>query len=174
MTPSRRQELRALCDAATPGPWWPRDATRRGTVESHCGHVCTAGFLETCEPDAAFIAAARTAVPELLDEVEKWQHAEAAAVDAHIAMGAELLGWKQRADAAEKERDELDAEAEKWSTDAGVAWGAVEVAREALLAIADANVEVFGKPGQTWMDLAVARRHIARHALERLPPRMEP
>lgn len=66
--------IRALADAATEGPWFDYD---RGI-----GHeVCTdpemeqplnSGFRETFKAaDAAFIAAARTAVPALCDEVDR-------------------------------------------------------------------------------------------------------
>lgn len=69
--------LRALCEAATPGPWsvdhyeetddWclrADNATIPGNSIADAG-----GF--SYKPDAAFIAAARTAIPELLDEVER-------------------------------------------------------------------------------------------------------
>lgn len=71
--------LRGLCEQATPGPW------REGSVEKEavfCEHGCSFGpgiernLLRLNkhfphEADAAFIAAARTALPALLDEVER-------------------------------------------------------------------------------------------------------
>lgn len=56
VTKERIAELRALCEAATPGPWIAAD---------ECILIAE---------DATFIAAARTALPELLDyiaELEK-------------------------------------------------------------------------------------------------------
>ena len=88
MTDERINELRALCDAASPGPWrayscddLPRsacairsaefDAQRDGdgdvvrdTNRDECHHMMT-------RADAELIAAARTALPEALDEIER-------------------------------------------------------------------------------------------------------
>ena len=79
-------ELRALVAAATPGPWFARSRHLSLVPDSsgvggtmHTNHI---GVM--AEQDvAAFIAAARTAVPELLDRVEaleaeneKLKHAE--------------------------------------------------------------------------------------------------
>lgn len=83
MTATRLAELRALADAATEGPWvmhcddmevivvqadgdrWPMACypIARGMEQGESDG----------EDDGAFIAAARTAVPELLDEVERLQ-----------------------------------------------------------------------------------------------------
>lgn len=76
MTPERRAEYRRLADAATPGPWeWSHLLNPNGLLSGDCEviailpeHTCS---LEMLEADAAFIAASRTAVPELLDEVER-------------------------------------------------------------------------------------------------------
>jgi hypothetical protein len=79
----RLKELRALCDAATPGPW------RRGAVEHHhvfCPHPGALApelgrvLLRMNEyfphaDDATFIAAASTALPEALDEIERLREA---------------------------------------------------------------------------------------------------
>jgi len=56
-----RDALRRLCEAATPGPW-----TNRIGVGS-CDYIVK---VERSS-DADFVAAARTAIPELLDECEK-------------------------------------------------------------------------------------------------------
>jgi hypothetical protein len=74
MIPERIKELRAICDAATAGPWtvdecntpncWCRcigDGTEHG--------VCPSGCLTTV--DATFCAHARTALPDALDEIER-------------------------------------------------------------------------------------------------------
>lgn len=64
MTPSRLAEIKALADAATPGPWLSRD-----------GEVFRPDFTgiahEVDDDDSDFIAASRTAVPELVAEVER-------------------------------------------------------------------------------------------------------
>lgn len=75
MTAEERAELRRLAEAATPGPWkveeyeeWD-DSGRR-----LCWYVDMPGNEDSTvllEMDAAFIAAARTAVPALLDEVDQ-------------------------------------------------------------------------------------------------------
>ena len=59
MTPERIAELRALANAATPGPWEPRWLQYPD---------CT---IALGSEDAAFIAAARTALPEALLEIER-------------------------------------------------------------------------------------------------------
>ena len=84
MTPDELARLRALADAATVGPReafgthitaWAGDAGCEGCSgilspqhAPECGEREVAG---ADAPDAAFIAAARTAVPALLDEVER-------------------------------------------------------------------------------------------------------
>jgi hypothetical protein len=68
LTAERVAELRALCEAATPGPWEhdgsrcvyvPEEYSRRPLV------------VAEWKPNAALIAAARNALPDLLDEVER-------------------------------------------------------------------------------------------------------
>ena len=65
-------ELRLLCDRATPGPW--RNEHRNvmaGSlvigVTSFCAHQLTAPSLVTSSDNAAFIAAARTWLPALIE-----------------------------------------------------------------------------------------------------------
>jgi|SRR5690625_2284593 len=79
MTPDRIAELRALADAATSGPWrvrwFPVDTVtgeggdyvvEAGDISGHAEELICYG-----DWDGDFIAAARTAVPELLAEVER-------------------------------------------------------------------------------------------------------
>ena len=78
MTPEKIAEWRALCDAATPGPWF-RDECGSEVTRLLCaddpsrayGRVSetVADYLYFC--DADFIAAARTALPDALDEIER-------------------------------------------------------------------------------------------------------
>lgn len=106
ISPTRIAEITALAEAATPGPWYtldppwlPSGANTSILAESPDPHV--ARFIcdfdlwtldeesdkvsERPDADAAFIAAARTAVPELLAERE-----------AMVARMAELEGVAER------------------------------------------------------------------------------
>lgn len=80
MTPERIAELRAIIDAATPGPW---DFDTSGVtlpdgtylawgemyeVPEYNMRFLSARFKET---DANFVAAARTALPEALDAIQR-------------------------------------------------------------------------------------------------------
>lgn len=76
MTPSRLAEIKALADAATPGPWrwFPNPHPNDETIETRIafGDPWTYSLWSGIrERDAAFIAASRTAVPELVAEVER-------------------------------------------------------------------------------------------------------
>jgi hypothetical protein len=104
MTDERKAELRGLCERATEGPWIYDD----GGLDNHgvfqkvdCDPVCMMGddgeynLRKTSKNDALFIAAARTALPELLDDND--------AKDREIArLTAELAAEKKRADDSEK------------------------------------------------------------------------
>lgn len=84
--------LRQLADAATPGPWklgepqwrrgpWPGTPSYKQPVTHPHGTVCNTyrgvwvdvnkGLVCTDDPDGAFIAAAREAVPALLDDRDR-------------------------------------------------------------------------------------------------------
>ena len=78
MKPERIAELRELCDKATPGEWEKKYDTNlvyAGRLVANAGgYSDSARTRETRlqnDANAAFIAAARTAVPELLDELER-------------------------------------------------------------------------------------------------------
>lgn len=68
MTPERIAELRALAEKATPGPWKfsGADARTQGWVSSDNDTIC-----DLWSPNGEFIAAARTALPEALDAIER-------------------------------------------------------------------------------------------------------
>lgn len=87
MTPERLAEIRAAEQAATPGPWRAEhfeifadclhcgergceDCDNQGGIISDAGWVIAPKMLLRWE-DAQFLALARTAVPELLAEVER-------------------------------------------------------------------------------------------------------
>ena len=105
MDATERARLRALCEAATPGPWdaiYDEDA---GEWTVRTGHADVAvltwqqaldalGLSPVTMRTAAFIAASRTAIPALLDDSE-------------------------RLDAVTRERDEARAEAERLRTGLG-------------------------------------------------------
>lgn len=87
MTPERKAELRALADAATPGPWLvghtrnvqhPNakhpyvETTQMGGDGIIYGGECWKLDLDEDElSESSFIAAARTTIPELLDALEE-------------------------------------------------------------------------------------------------------
>lgn len=72
MTPDRIAELRALCDAATKGPWrHSSEGAGWAVLGPEWEHLVQLGELDTDLDLAVFIAAARTALPEALDEIER-------------------------------------------------------------------------------------------------------
>jgi hypothetical protein len=77
MNKEQLQHLKDLCSAATPGPWEQRPVKCLGTWDvgsSAIYHWPYSGERAIrCEErdDAAFIAAARSALPELIAEVER-------------------------------------------------------------------------------------------------------
>ena len=76
VTEQQAQEWRELAEAATPGPWWiTKNPEFFAVVASHPVEVgdtfiavVDGELSKDSEHDAAFIAAARTAVPALLAE----------------------------------------------------------------------------------------------------------
>lgn len=97
MTHERIKELRALCDAATPGEWGlVKGNDHHGPyIEACCGGTIADFYMmsdtsslsirnggtsrpiwfmpEEAQANAALAAASRTAIPDLLDEVERLQ-----------------------------------------------------------------------------------------------------
>lgn len=79
MKADRLKKLRALADAATCAPWHVRTRDDIVFVDAIPGEagICELPFDSVmdqraeAEADGKFIAAARTAIPELLDEVER-------------------------------------------------------------------------------------------------------
>lgn len=78
MTNERLREIREACDAATPGPWVAGEhyegQNPGAYVYDQSGRVVCADECATQQPspsEARFIALARAAVPELLDEVAR-------------------------------------------------------------------------------------------------------
>lgn len=89
MTPADIKRLRELCDKATPGPWHNNGPFEKAFEDHGWRAIAGSKFVHVarkyqqpypqCAVDADFIAAARTALPELLDEVERLRAIEAAA-----------------------------------------------------------------------------------------------
>lgn len=111
LSPARIAELRGLCEAATPGPWshmydanevvrWWDDYgnTPVADVEFERARTEAEGVA-----NAAFIAAARTALPEALDALEAVTRERDGALIRSNAYYA-------RAKGAEADRDRLEAE----------------------------------------------------------------
>ncbi len=77
MTPDREQEIRAREQAATPGPWQSDGAEIYGTlggvlmIDLWVGETLDIENQQRSNADAAFMADARSAVPELLAEVDR-------------------------------------------------------------------------------------------------------
>ena len=90
-----RDQLRALANEATPGPWEVRGDELAGTGIAHC---CMPPGRED-RADMDFIAAARTAAPQLLDQLD-----QAEARIRHLEATAQVL-VKEALD-AENARDE--------------------------------------------------------------------
>lgn len=75
MNHERIAELRRLAEAATKGPWTAKEPAFAPGIKARVFGPTYKGKFEGQEtmavPDADFIAAARNALPELLDEVER-------------------------------------------------------------------------------------------------------
>ena len=87
LTPDELAAIRERCDKATPGPWTVKRRYSNGCEivpritcapddDRGCGWIADAigaPYLghESTIPNAEFIAAARTSVPRLLDEVDR-------------------------------------------------------------------------------------------------------
>lgn len=76
-TPERVAETKALCEAATPGPWLRSNEYRRlvfADTKDGSGWFTVAEIPSLkADANAAFIAAARTALPDALDEITRLQ-----------------------------------------------------------------------------------------------------
>ena len=88
MTPEQLAALKALADAATPGPW--EEVAESGEwwitgPDIYNDAVMTTNASEISQADADFICAARAAVPALLAEVERLR-AILAYIDIHAPL----------------------------------------------------------------------------------------
>jgi len=105
ITPTEIEEWQRLCGSATLGPWVARYTGQR--VESDAGQIADVSLSDF---DAFFIAAARTALPRLIEEVERLTRELADA--ALSARGEAMLADSalSRTKMAEAERDTAIAE----------------------------------------------------------------
>ena len=75
MDADERARLRALCEAATPGPWETYRPAAGGLGIAHgdprTHHGCIARIVAGEPADAALMGIARTALPALLDDSER-------------------------------------------------------------------------------------------------------
>lgn len=81
LTEDELKQLRELCDAATDGPWWVSDDGLNDVwngEEEFAENLIAPGCVrhgeapsERIRADQDFIAAARTALPQLLDEIDR-------------------------------------------------------------------------------------------------------
>lgn len=115
-----KQRARAICEAATPGPWRidgrheADDAMHTGVdyIESAGGDriVCgDSGVYPPCLPDATFIAESRTLLPAALDRIERLEallretldaldYIDAAFVPKFLADGGPTQAQRRRAE----------------------------------------------------------------------------
>lgn len=79
MDRDERARLRALCEAATPGPWETYRPAAGGLGIAHgdprTHHGCIARIVAGEPADAALMGIARTALPALLDALDAAEHA---------------------------------------------------------------------------------------------------
>jgi hypothetical protein len=81
------EELRALAEKATPGPWTVEVGLDADDVRARPSLNCSIATAQRCEEDdARFIAAAREALPALLDEVERLERRLGAMEASHAAV----------------------------------------------------------------------------------------
>ena len=97
MTADEIAKLRELCANATPGPWGC-GFSNRGRIMSSNEEICSVwSSEETHDANAAFIAAARKALPAALDEIERLSEALGVTLKElkrHSPVcHAEVLGW---------------------------------------------------------------------------------
>jgi hypothetical protein len=102
--------LQRLCDAATCGPWEADDGSM--TVRSDDVVVCDVdtGLREGDLADAAFISAARDALPKLIARVRELQAEADKLCDLCDQAGGNWERWKKRAETAEAEVRRLNDE----------------------------------------------------------------
>ena len=109
MTQQELAALKALADAATPGPWEEVAESGEWWITSASDETASLYVIPDTglmnQADVDFIAASRTAVPALLAEVERLQVAWSAEHDAYIRADEQARMAKRE---AERLRDEIE------------------------------------------------------------------
>jgi len=80
-------EIKARCEAATPGPWKKNQATIHGCdlqAGTHC--ISFLGFANGADADAEFVAHSRTDIPALLAYIERLEKEKAWLIDVFADM----------------------------------------------------------------------------------------
>ena len=105
--PIDTEALRRLADAATEGPWEADHSEEDNSSIKEGGREWWDGLaFAGRQPDAEFIAAARTAVPTLLDALAAAEHRVARLEAQTDIRGRAVVMYRERAREAEAERDE--------------------------------------------------------------------
>ena len=111
MTQQELDALKALADAATPGPWEEVAESGEWWITSASDETASLYVIPDTglmnQADVDFIAAARAAVPALLAEVERLQVAWSAEHDAYIRADEQARMAKRDADELRGEVREL-------------------------------------------------------------------
>jgi hypothetical protein len=131
VTDEQLQEWQRLADEATPGPWenWTiEDDGNRQDEWSAVGPVHA--DMQGAVKDAAFIAAARTAVPALVAEVRMLRSDWLNAVAERNRERADAGEWAGLAGSHRIERDEARAEVERLTVKLGAASTQYHVMRD--------------------------------------------
>lgn len=113
LTPEDRDRLRALAEKATPGPWLPH--ARYVWTEDLGGIIQNWSDDANAAADMEFIAAAHTAVPALLDQLDQTEAERGGAIRAlneHLCEGSAERAYA-RTLAAEAERDQARAQVDR-------------------------------------------------------------
>ena len=109
MTQQELAALKALAEAATPGPWEEVAESGEWWITSASDETASLYVIPDTglmnQADVDFIAASRTAVPALLAEVERLQVAWSAEHDAYIRADEQARMAKRE---AERLRDEIE------------------------------------------------------------------
>ena len=121
------KHLRALANAASPGPWTPAHGSRRWVDI----HVPQEDVAANHDADAAFVAAARTAVPELIDEVERLTRERAEIISDLVVADRQVRDLEQRL--AERERISAiqGEQLAHYALESGFAKGRLDIVRRA-------------------------------------------
>lgn len=148
-TPQDRQRLREVEKRASRGPWGWASTMGNGFAVHHGEHDTIA--LYALRADAKFIAAAREAVPALLDELEAVERerdearseARTMMVERDVAMDG--VGTAvSRAEAAEAKVARVRELAERWDA---ITKGPSPSSRELYAALSDSGAEVAAESG---------------------------